>query len=69
MITISRLYDNYDAAARAVAELERAGIPHSDISIIANNADGWYDRDRTTSRTAVLCRTITGAFSSAVSRT
>ena len=51
MITISRLYDNYDAAARAVAELERAGIPHSDISIIANNADGWYDRDRTTSRT------------------
>ena len=52
MITISRLYDNYDAAARAVAELERAGIPHSDISIIANNADGWYDRDRTASRTA-----------------
>jgi hypothetical protein len=50
MITISRLYDNYDAAARAVSELERAGIPHSDISIIANNADGWYDRDRTTSR-------------------
>jgi len=51
MITISRLYDNYDAAARAVSELERAGIPHGDISIIANNADGWYDRDRTTSRT------------------
>ena len=51
MITISRLYDNYDAAARAVDELERAGIPHSDISIVANNAEGWYDRDRTTSRT------------------
>jgi len=51
MITISRLYDNYDAAARAVAELERAGVPHSDISIIANNAEGWYGRDRTTSRT------------------
>jgi hypothetical protein len=51
MITISRLYDNYDAAARAVAELERAGIPHKDISIIANNTEGWYDRDRTTART------------------
>src|SRR4051794_41971617 len=51
MSTISRLYDNYDAAARAVSELERAGIPHSDISIVANNADGWYDGDRTTSRT------------------
>src|SRR3979490_170055 len=45
MITISRLYDDYDAAARAVAELERAGIPHSDISIVASNAEGWYDRD------------------------
>jgi hypothetical protein len=50
MITISRLYDNYDAASRAVAELERAGVPHSDISIVASNADGWYDRDRTTAR-------------------
>jgi hypothetical protein len=53
MITISRLYDNYDTAARAVAELERAGIPHSDISIIANNADGWYDRDHSIVRTTV----------------
>jgi hypothetical protein len=53
MITISRLYDSYDAAARAVAELERAGIPHSDISIVANNADGWYDRDHSIVRTTV----------------
>jgi hypothetical protein len=53
MITISRLYDSYDTAARAVAELERAGIPHSDISIIANNADGWYDRDHSIVRTTV----------------
>jgi hypothetical protein len=50
MITISRLYDDYDAAARAVAELERAGIPHSDISIVASNAEGWYDRDGTAVR-------------------
>ena len=49
MITISRLYDDYDTASRAVAELERAGIPHSDISIVASNAEGWYDRDRKTS--------------------
>ncbi|TMJ60502.1 MAG: hypothetical protein E6G81_06285 [Alphaproteobacteria bacterium] len=50
MITISRLYDNYDDAARAVSGLERAGLPHSDISIVANNAEGWYDRGRTTDR-------------------
>ena len=49
MITISRLYDDYATASRAVDELERAGIPHSDISIVASNAEGWYDRDRTTS--------------------
>src|SRR5215212_11927563 len=49
MITISRLYDDYETASRAVDELERAGIPHSDISIVASNAEGWYDRNRTTS--------------------
>ena len=49
MITISRLYDDYATASRAVDELERAGIPHSDISIVASNSEGWYDRDRTTS--------------------
>src|SRR3954447_20166124 len=50
--TISRLYDNYSDAERAVARLEAAGVPHSDISIVANNSDNWYspggkiDRDR-----------------------
>src|SRR6476661_5708751 len=45
MTVVSRLYDDYSDAARAVSELERAGIPHSDISIVANNADGWYSED------------------------
>lgn len=51
--TISRLYDNYADAERAVTRLEGAGVPHSDISIVANNSDNWYgsrsgkvDRDR-----------------------
>jgi hypothetical protein len=44
MATISRLYKDYDTGARAVAELERSGIPHSDISIIANNESGWFDK-------------------------
>ncbi|WFU24102.1 hypothetical protein QA649_39920 [Bradyrhizobium sp. CB1717] len=51
--TISRLYDNYSDAERAVTRLEAAGVPHSDISIVANNSDNWYgtstrkvDRDR-----------------------
>src|SRR5215211_9058927 len=50
MKTISRLYKDYDTGARVVDELERAGIPRDDISIVANNESGWFDRDRTTSR-------------------
>src|SRR3954449_11013464 len=52
-ITISRLYDTYSDAERAVSRLEAAGVPHSDISIVANNSDNWFgsstgkvDRDR-----------------------
>jgi hypothetical protein len=50
-VTISRLYDRYADAERAVTALESAGIPNSDISIVANNSDEWYssgkkDRDR-----------------------
>ena len=48
MKTISRLYKDYDTGARVVDELERAGIPRDDISIVANNESGWFDRDRTT---------------------
>jgi hypothetical protein len=42
MATISRLYDDYASASRVVGELEAAGIPHGDISIVASNADNWY---------------------------
>ena len=45
-VTISRLYDNYGDARRAVRDLEAAGVQHSDISIIASNADNWYDKDK-----------------------
>ena len=40
--TISRLYDNYSDAERAVSRLEAAGVPHSHISLVANNSDNWY---------------------------
>ena len=47
--TVTRLYDNYSDAQNAVRQLEAAGVPHSDISIVANNSEGWYhgkkDRD------------------------
>jgi hypothetical protein len=41
--TLTRLYDGYDDAARAVTDLEAAGLPHQDISLISNST---LDRDR-----------------------
>ncbi len=46
MRTVSRLFDDYSAAKQAVAELETAGIPSGDISIVASNVDNKYDQDR-----------------------
>jgi hypothetical protein len=46
--TVSALYDTYDAARLAVDELEAAGIPHSDISIVANNSENWHHDDART---------------------
>ena len=37
--TISRLFDNYADAEKAVRELEVLGIDHDDLSIVANNVD------------------------------
>jgi hypothetical protein len=48
--TISRLYNNYTDAQRAVRDLEAAGVSHSDISIVANNSDGWFSSDKKVDR-------------------
>src|ERR1700691_4777047 len=40
--TLTALFDSYAAAKPAVDDLEEAGISSSDISVIANNADGKY---------------------------
>jgi len=50
-VTISRLYDDYNAASQAVRDLEAAGLSSSDISIVASNADNWYRDDRAGRRT------------------
>ena len=45
-VTISRLYDNYSTGQQAVQRLEAAGVPHSDISIVANNSNSWFNTDK-----------------------
>ncbi|MDB5366178.1 MAG: hypothetical protein JWM77_2105 [Rhodospirillales bacterium] len=47
--TLAALYDDYGDAAQAVAAIEAAGIPHSDVSIVANNADNRHRLGSTTS--------------------
>jgi hypothetical protein len=44
--TISHLYNDYPAARTAASELEAAGLDGGDISIVANNAEGWYKDDK-----------------------
>jgi len=41
--TISRLYNSHAEARAAVHDLEAAGVSSGNISIIASNADNWYD--------------------------
>ena len=43
--TVSALYDTYDSARSAVGALQAAGIPHSDISVVANNSESWHRDD------------------------
>ena len=49
-VTISRLYDNHNDAQQAVQRLEFAGVPHSEISIVANNSDSWFNSDKKVDR-------------------
>jgi hypothetical protein len=47
-ITLTRLYDDHASAEQAVRDLEAAGVPHKDISIMSNNSDSWYKGGRST---------------------
>lgn len=45
MKTVTGLFDTYGDAEAAVSNLEAAGIPSTDISIVSNNGDGRYTTD------------------------
>lgn len=45
---VTALYDTYDAAVSAVDALEAWGVAPSDISIVSNNVDNRYGKDRST---------------------
>jgi hypothetical protein len=45
MKTVTGLFDSYGDAEAAVSNLQAAGIPSNDISIVSNNGDGRYKTD------------------------
>jgi hypothetical protein len=57
--TISRLYNSHAEARAAVRDLESAGVSHGDISIIASNADNWYDAKNKTYRIVISTAEMT----------
>lgn len=44
MKTVVGLFDNFTQAQKAAQDLENAGIPRNDVSIVANNTGGQYDQ-------------------------
>jgi hypothetical protein len=60
-ITLSRLYDDYAAATLALQELESVGVPASDVSIVASNAENWYSSKGTMSSASTHDRDRDGA--------
>jgi len=49
-ITLTRLYDDYATASKVMQQLEVAGVPASEISIVASNADNWYSATKSHDR-------------------
>jgi hypothetical protein len=69
--TVAGLFDNYEIAGKAVSDLENAGIPYDDISIVANNVDdnAFVEDERPSSDpspSATATATGTGAGAGAI---
>ena len=59
--TITRLYDTYDEATRAVQALEAAGVPHNDISLVGSAHDRAAEGAGDTATSAAATGAGTGA--------
>ena len=65
--TITRMYDDYGSATAVVNSLEASGIPHSDISLVANaDAHGRYTGSSTGTTTVDHGDTKSGAGTGAL---
>lgn len=64
MQTLTRLYDDHATAAAVVSQMEAAGISHSDISIVSNDAAGQLVDGTTTTDTEDAAATGAGTGAS-----
>jgi hypothetical protein len=64
-VIISRLYDTPDDGRRAVARLEAADVLRDDISILANNADNWFEPETNVALTEGVGARAEGAVAAA----
>lgn len=58
---VTRLFDTYEHATTAVNALEASGIPHANISLVANNADDRYSSSIPRTDAPVSEETASGA--------
>lgn len=58
---VTRLFDTYEHATTAVSALETSGIPHANISLVANNTDDRYTNSVTTASEPVAQDSANGA--------
>jgi len=61
MKTIVGLFDSMDQAQRAASNLEAAGIPRDDISLVANNENGRYAANNASDSGTSTGTTTTGS--------
>ncbi len=59
MRTVAHLYDSYETAQGVVAELERAGFSHDDVSLVANQSSASTGSMGTTGTTTSTTGTTT----------
>lgn len=57
MKTIVGLFDTFDEAKKAAGDLQSAGVPQDDISLVANNESGQYAANSTDTTTDTTTHT------------
>src|SRR5579871_3070963 len=64
-VVISRLYESAEDGQQAVARLEASGVAADDISILANNAENWFEPETNVALAEGVGARVEGAVTAA----